>query len=82
MKIETAVGAIVAALVAGVAIGWLARFGPGEPEVAYTYVYRAPAAGAVAVPASGAPLAPGIAGSPSLGPATAKVTIVESSDFQ
>ena len=57
-----------------------------EPEITYRYVYEVPpagqAAGAGAAAPAGQPMALDISGSPSKGPATARITIVESSDFQ
>ncbi|NUN12573.1 MAG: hypothetical protein HUU55_02935 [Myxococcales bacterium] len=50
-------------------------------QVIYEYHYTQKA-GAVAVPVSGAPNSLSIAGSPAKGPANAKVTILESSEFQ
>ncbi len=71
----------------GAAIFVTGVIGCGEPEVTTTYQYPAKVvpAGAAAAPAAAAASKPFdlvLAGSPSKGPEHAKVTIVESSDFQ
>ncbi len=71
-------------LIAATALVAVAGCKRGEPEVTYKYVYEVPPAGQAAGAAarSGQPMALDISGSPAKGPATARITIVESSDFQ
>lgn len=52
----------------------------GEREIEYEYVYKGAAEPVAVAAGTGNPLSLAVA--PSVGPANAKVTIVESSDFQ
>jgi hypothetical protein len=73
MKNERAILAIAGALIIGMFLG---RYGLGGPEVNTRYEYTAESASAVKA------MDLAIGGSPSMGAELAKVTIIESSDFQ
>ena len=89
MKNEHVIGAIVIAFVLGLLIGRAGVSPSTDTSKVYEYIFTGAPAGVAGAPTGATPSGPvdaartlGLSGSPSKGVATAKVSFIESSDFQ